>query len=133
MENQVDDALMLKRGDRPALSAQVSAQDDATRYLVAMLWASPENRPYLAEPRRVDFHLYFWEEEPARALGRNLVGRGYLIDVEQRPPEWLLRVSALINVRAEAIISIEHLLQSLAEYAGGEYDCWGIKHPRHEN
>ena len=129
MENQVDDAPMLKRGDRPALSAQVSAQDDATRYLVAMLWATPENRPYLAEPRQVDFYLYFWDEESARSLGRNLVGRGYLIDVEQREPRWMLRASARINVRAEAIIGIERLLRSLADYAGGEYDGWGIQHP----
>ncbi len=131
MENQVDDALMLKRGDRPALSAHVSAQDDATRFLVSMLWATPENRPWLVEPRQVEFYLYFWDEESARALGRNLVGRGYLIDIEQRkPPEWRLRVSVRINVRAEAIISIERLLRSLADYAGGEYDGWGITHPK---
>ena len=120
---------MLKRGDRPALSTKVSAHDDATRFLVKMLWATPENRPYLAEPRQVEFYLYFYDEESARRLGRNLLGRGYLIDMEQREPEWLLRVSVRMNVRAAAIISMERLLRSLADYAGGEYDGWGIQHP----
>ncbi len=123
---------MLKRNDRPALSASVSAWDDATRTLVAMLWENPENRPYLAEPRRVDFYLWFPEEEPARALGLKLVGEGYLVVVGERPPEWMLRATSRIHVHAETIIGLERRLRALAERAGGEYDAWSVKHPKRE-
>src|SRR5262245_59214596 len=114
---------LLRRSDDGAAAGEGIPDDPDGQVLKQLVAAGSD----LSKPHRVEFFLYFPDEERAARAYRELAAEGFSGKVERAAvgPSWLCFITTEIKPSHATMLGFRKRMEGLATAGGGEYDGWG--------